>query len=143
MKQFCNPTCFRKIFNFIPTDRIGESKCFLMPVHYPKQLNPSALKRNVIGLLLDACIKEFKSKAKDSNIVTTLTHAADATDFAQTARTIRDSKADAVFAWTYDAQMQSLLKALTEVGWKGEIVYQGLDSEFVQKAGAAQAANVS
>ncbi len=81
-------------------------------------------------------IKNFKTAAGDKNIVTTLTHKADATSLRETARSIRDARADAIFAWTLDAQMSNLLDSLKDVGWTGTIVYQALSDGFVQTAGA-------
>ncbi len=87
-------------------------------------------------------IKNFKTKAGDKNILATYTHAADSTSFNETARAIRDSKADAIFAWTLDTPMAALLNALNTVGWKGTVVYQGMNAEFVKKVGAEKAQNV-
>ncbi|MBC8171052.1 MAG: ABC transporter substrate-binding protein [Anaerolineae bacterium] len=69
-------------------------------------------------------------------IVANLTNEADEENFIDDARTIRDAKAQVIFAWTLDAQMIALLEALDSVGWGGEIVYAGLDDGFLQTAGA-------
>lgn len=84
----------------------------------------------------------FKAEAGSGLLVADLTHQADDTDFAETARTIRDSRAEVVFAWTLDVQMQALMTALGEVGWDGMIVYRGLDEEFIARVGADQAAHL-
>lgn len=87
-------------------------------------------------------VKTFSRAAGNSNIALTLTHAADDEDFTSDARQIRDADADVVFAWTLDAQMESLLQALHEVGWDGTVVYQGLDADFITRVGAENAAGV-
>ncbi|HEX2618516.1 MAG TPA: ABC transporter substrate-binding protein, partial [Phototrophicaceae bacterium] len=81
----------------------------------------------------------FRAALDSDLIVADLTHAADKTSFASDARTIRDSRADALFAFTLDAQMLNLLKALKEVGWNGTIIYSGLDADFVTLAGGTLA----
>jgi branched-chain amino acid transport system substrate-binding protein len=81
-------------------------------------------------------IDTFTEAAGEDNIVTALTHEADEDDFSSDAQTIRESGADAVFAWTLDTQARLLLTELRSVGWNGVFVYQGLDNQFIERAGA-------
>ncbi len=70
-----------------------------------------------------------------SEIVAELSHPADSEDLSADAEEIRDADAEAVFAWTLDAQAVLLLEALRDAGWDGLIVYSGLDRGFVERAG--------
>jgi len=84
----------------------------------------------------------FTQTAGSGNIVIELTHDADENDLTADARAIRDADADAVFAWTLDDQMTSLLGELDRLGWDGVIVYAGLDATFIEEAGADLAAGL-
>ncbi len=84
-------------------------------------------------------IKTFKSAVSSSLIVADLQHSADKQDFSSDAKTIRDSQAQALFVWTLNAPMLSLLDALKTNGWSGVIVYAGLDSSFLAVANNDQA----
>ncbi len=77
-----------------------------------------------------------------AEVVANLAHAASADDLLADAREIRDSGAQAVLAWTLDAQAARLVEALRAVGWGGVTVYAGLGSGFVDLAGAELAAGV-
>jgi branched-chain amino acid transport system substrate-binding protein len=87
-------------------------------------------------------IQAFTDAAGEDNIVSELTHEADEDDFSSDAQTIRESGADAVFAWTLDTQARLLLTELRTVGWNGVFVYQGLDSQFIERAGAENVIDV-
>jgi ABC-type branched-subunit amino acid transport system substrate-binding protein len=76
--------------------------------------------------------KAFRSAAGSGSIAATLTHKANADDFASDAQTIRDEKADAVFAWTYTGQTARLLDALNAVGWDGVLVAPSVDVDAVK-----------
>jgi branched-chain amino acid transport system substrate-binding protein len=78
----------------------------------------------------------FRETVGEDVIVVDLTHAADKEDFSSDAQTIRDSEAEALFVWTLDAQMVSLLEALNAEGWNGQIVYAGLDDGFLSRIDA-------
>jgi branched-chain amino acid transport system substrate-binding protein len=79
---------------------------------------------------------DFIAAVDDDNVVLTLSHAADETDFANDARSIRQSGAGAVFIWTLDAPGARLLAALRATGWTGAIAYMELDDAFVAQTGA-------
>ncbi|MFN8373200.1 MAG: ABC transporter substrate-binding protein [Anaerolineae bacterium] len=81
-------------------------------------------------------IETFTANVDEDNIVAALTHEADEDDFTTDAQTIRESGADAVFAWTLDAQARMLLTELRAIGWNGLFLYQGLDNQFIERAGA-------
>ncbi len=69
----------------------------------------------------------FAGFAGEDNLALSITHAADADDLSGEAQDIADADADALFVWMLDAQGALLLDALDEAGWRGPIIYVGLD----------------
>lgn len=77
----------------------------------------------------------FKAAAGDSVVVADFVREADEDDFAADVQTLRDVDAEALFIWALDSQTTNLLTVLRESGWDGEIVYAGLDADFISTAG--------
>jgi branched-chain amino acid transport system substrate-binding protein len=102
-------------------------------------------KVGVIGANTDVAqdnLQAFRDSVDADVIVTDLTHTADEEDFSSDARTIRENDTEALYVSTLDAQMLALLTALNDIGWQGVIVYDGLDSDFVNKANDGLASGV-
>lgn len=83
---------------------------------------------------LDAA-EVFKAAVSSDVIVMDVVREADEDDFSGDAQTLRDEDAEALFVWALDAQTIDLLSELRENGWAGEIIYGGLDADFVDAAG--------
>lgn len=79
----------------------------------------------------------FVDLAGEDNVALTITHAADADDLSSEAQDIVDADADGLFVWTLDAQGELLLEALADAGWRGPIVYVGLDEDVIANADPA------
>ncbi len=78
----------------------------------------------------------FKKAAGNSLIVADIIREADEEDFSADVQQVRDEDAEALFIWALDGQTELLLGELRDSGWDGEIVFAGLDADFVGRAGA-------
>lgn len=78
----------------------------------------------------------FKEAAGDEVIVADIVREADEDDFNTDVQKLRDEDAEALFIWSLDEQSQNLIAALRDGGWDGDIVYAGLDTDFVARAGS-------
>lgn len=77
----------------------------------------------------------FRKAAGDNVIVADIIREADEEDFSADVQRLRDEDADALFIWALDGQTEMLLGELRDSGWDGEIVFAGLDADFVERAG--------
>ncbi|GAB4442033.1 MAG: hypothetical protein Kow00120_10790 [Anaerolineae bacterium] len=90
---------------------------------------------------VQSSVAVFTEAVEDAGaeVVANLMHTASADDLLADAREIGASGADALFAWTLDAQAARLAEALQTIGWDGVALYAGMGGSFVELAGAAVA----
>lgn len=113
------------------TDRAQAAADFLINERHFSRVGVFASNTNEALAGIDA----FRSAAGDDVIVVDITREADDNDLLADARALRDADAEALFVWALDSQTATLLRALRDSGWDGEIVYTGLDADFVAGAG--------
>lgn len=85
----------------------------------------------------EAGIAAFVDAAGEESISANLVHSVDTDEFLGDARDVADADAEALLLWTTDAQARLVLQALADEDWHGDVIFIGLDDDFLAATDAS------